>query len=74
METAMNPEDVVTPWVKSSYSNTGANCVELARRRDGAVAVRDSKDPDGGLLAFSPQRWAAFTRKVKQEAAAVAPA
>ncbi len=64
----MNPEDVITPWVKSSYSNTGANCVELARARDGAVAVRDSKDPDGGLLAFSPQRWAAFTRQVRKGA------
>lgn len=68
----MNPEDVVTPWVKSSFSNTGANCVELARGRNGSVAVRDSKDSDGALLAFSPERWAAFTCQVKQEAAAMA--
>ena len=29
------------------------------------VAVRDSKNPDGGLLAFSSQRWTAFTRRIK---------
>lgn len=62
----MDRDDVITPWVKSSYSDSGANCVEFARSHDGAVAVRDSKNPDGGLLAFSPQRWAAFTSRVTE--------
>jgi hypothetical protein len=34
-------------WRKSSYSGTGANCVELA-----ASAVRDSKNPDGPALSI----------------------
>ncbi|MGI5207189.1 DUF397 domain-containing protein [Spirillospora sp. CA-108201] len=42
-------------WRKASRSsNNGGNCVELARVGD-AVAVRDSKDPDGPKLLMTPQ-------------------
>ena len=27
----------------------------------GTIAVRDSKDPDGPALIFTPAEWAAFT-------------
>ncbi len=48
-------------WRTSSYSgSTGGNCVEVARNLPGVVAVRDSKDPDGGALALSPSAWRAF--------------
>ena len=37
-------------WRKSSYSDSyGSNCVELAGL-GAAIAVRDSKNPDGGFL------------------------
>lgn len=53
-------------WVKSSYSNgQGGNCVECAASPRGAVAVRDSKNPDGPRLAFAPAQWRAFTSQVK---------
>jgi Domain of unknown function (DUF397) len=53
-------------WRKSSYSGSnGGACVEVARNLPGAVAVRDSKDPDGPKLAFAPDEWAAFTAGVK---------
>lgn len=40
-------------WRKSSRStSTGGNCVELAGVA-GAVAVRDSKDPDGPVLLLT---------------------
>jgi hypothetical protein len=39
-------------WVKSSYSGTQANCVELAVTAS-SVLVRDSKDPAGGSLDTS---------------------
>jgi hypothetical protein len=64
----MNHDDVTTPWRKSSYSNTGANCVEVAQTRSGKVAVRDSKNPDGGALSFSPDEWQAFVTKVHNAA------
>jgi hypothetical protein len=48
-------------WRKSSRSGSGTNdnCVEVAFV-GAAVAVRDSKEPDGAKLAFSPQAWSAF--------------
>lgn len=53
-------------WRKSSYSNgNGGQCVEVARNLPGAVAVRDSKDPDGPKLTFEPAQWLAFTGRVK---------
>jgi hypothetical protein len=51
-------------WRKASYSTTG-NCVEVARNLPGLVAVRDSKDPDGSALIFTPGEWQAFTADVK---------
>ncbi len=48
-------------WRKSSYSgDTGGNCVEVARNLPGIVAVRDSKDQAGPVLAFTPTQWRAF--------------
>jgi hypothetical protein len=48
-------------WRKSSYSSSnGGNCVEVARNLPGIVAVRDSKDPQGPTLAFTPEDWRAF--------------
>jgi hypothetical protein len=48
-------------WVKSSYSNSFSNCVEVARAPDGSVFVRDSKDGGTGpVLRFTRQEWAAF--------------
>lgn len=53
-------------WRKSSYSGSnGGACVEVARNLPGVVAVRDSKDPDGPNLAFTPDEWLAFTAGVK---------
>ena len=48
-------------WRKSSFSSQSGNCVEVARNLPGLVAVRDSKDPDGPALLFSPESWAGFT-------------
>lgn len=61
----MDHDDATTPWRKSSYSNSGANCVEIARIRSGKIAVRDSKDPDGGMLSFGPDEWETFIAKIR---------
>ncbi|WP_406072123.1 DUF397 domain-containing protein [Micromonospora sp. NBC_01638] len=48
-------------WRKSTRSNgSGGNCVEVAANLPGLVAVRDSKDPTGPVLAFTPDVWRAF--------------
>ncbi|HEY2576854.1 MAG TPA: DUF397 domain-containing protein [Streptosporangiaceae bacterium] len=56
----------VAAWRKSSHSNTqGAECVEVGSTLAAAIAVRDSKDPSGPALAFTPAEWQAFTRHIK---------
>jgi hypothetical protein len=53
-------------WRKSTRSgSTGGNCVEVADNLPGVVYVRDSKDPDGPVLAFEPDAWRAFIEYVK---------
>ncbi|MFD8272948.1 DUF397 domain-containing protein [Streptomyces flaveolus] len=47
-------------WRKSSYSgDQGGECVEVAEL-PAAVAVRDSKDPTGPVLALAPTAYATF--------------
>jgi hypothetical protein len=53
-------------WRKSSYSGgNGGQCVEVAPDLPGLVAMRDSKDRSGPVLAFSPDEWQAFTAGVR---------
>jgi Domain of unknown function (DUF397) len=52
-------------WRKSSYSTDQGNCVEVARSLLGVVAVRDSKNPDGPKLTFTPASWQSFTASLK---------
>ncbi len=52
-------------WHKSRYSQSGGNCVEVARLEDGSCAVRDSKHPHGPALVFTPAEWQAFTAGVR---------
>jgi hypothetical protein len=55
------PDSVV--WWKSSVSNSGG-CVEVARL--GALTlVRDSKNPAGPQLTFTPREWNAFLAGVR---------
>ncbi len=48
---------------KSSFSGPQPDqqeCVEVALNRKGTVAIRDSKDPEGPVLLFTPAAWSAF--------------
>ncbi|MFG3229296.1 DUF397 domain-containing protein [Kitasatospora sp. NPDC048194] len=55
-------------WFKSSYcDNKQFACVEV-RREPGAVAVRDSKDPDGPVLTFPGESWALFISMLRSDA------
>lgn len=54
-------------WVKSSYSANTGNCVEVAHNIPGTVAVRDSKNPDGAVLRFTPDEWARLIESVKSD-------
>jgi len=53
-------------WRKSSYSGgNGGNCVEVAANLPGIIAVRDSKDPEGPALRFTPEQWHAFIAEAR---------
>ncbi|MEU4835448.1 DUF397 domain-containing protein [Streptosporangium sp. NPDC023615] len=67
-------------WRKSSLSgNNGGNCVEVAELRGTTggpahkaghpdlIAIRDSKDPEGPKLFFTPAEWDAFVNGVKAD-------
>jgi len=60
------------PWRKSSYSGgNGGTCVEVAvvpgskEGSDYVITMRDSKDPEGPVLTFTPDEWKAFTLGVQ---------
>ncbi|WP_438491865.1 DUF397 domain-containing protein [Streptomyces asiaticus] len=55
-------------WRKSSYSGGANDCVEIADLTDtayAAVAIRDSKNPRGGILIVSPAAFASFVRGLR---------
>jgi hypothetical protein len=55
-------------WFKSSYSDTGGACVEVAANLAalrGIVPVRDSKDAAGPVLDVSVPAFVAFVGGVK---------
>ena len=57
-------------WRKSTRSGgNGGDCVEVANNLPGVVLVRDTKNRDGGTLAFTPTSWANFVNLTKQTAA-----
>ena len=53
-------------WRTSSHSGANGDCVEVARPAAGLIAVRDSKDPGGPRLAFTPGQWRTFAAALKK--------
>jgi hypothetical protein len=66
MAKLVSPDEVVgARWFKSSRSNNGQGCVEVAFNLDG-VYVRDTKDRgDGPILHFTDKQWRAFAAGMK---------
>jgi hypothetical protein len=52
-------------WMKSSYSGGNGACVEVKAPTGAELAVRDSKDIEGPVLAFPADAWNAFVASVK---------
>lgn len=52
-------------WHKSSFSGSGADCVEVAVNLPGFIAVRDSKNADGPGLIFALGEWVRFMSQLK---------
>jgi hypothetical protein len=54
-------------WRKSLHSMGNGACIEVASR-EGHVAVRDSKDPDGAMLLYSAAEWRSFLARANGSA------
>jgi len=52
-------------WRKSGRSSAQGNCVEVARLPGAAVAVRNSRDPEGPALIFTGAEVRAFLQGAK---------
>ncbi|MGW2211083.1 DUF397 domain-containing protein [Streptomyces sp. NPDC001781] len=55
-------------WFKSSHSNNGGNCVEVATNllpSHGTVPVRDSKHDAGSVLQLRADAFASFVTGIK---------
>ncbi|WP_024935221.1 DUF397 domain-containing protein [Actinomadura welshii] len=53
-------------WRKSTYSEgSEGQCVEAAPMSGHGVALRDSKDTDGPMLAMTPSAWASLLADFK---------
>ncbi|WP_234995803.1 DUF397 domain-containing protein [Streptoalloteichus hindustanus] len=62
-----NCVEVGYTWRKSSRSGSQENCVEVAPNVHGYVAVRDSKNPEGPALSFSPGVFGAFVAAMRRD-------
>jgi hypothetical protein len=47
-------------WRKSRHSNPSGNCVEIAELPDGAIAIRNSRFPDGPALIWTRTDFTEF--------------
>jgi hypothetical protein len=54
-------------WRTSSYSGgNGGECVQVGDTPSaGRILVRDSKDPDGPILALTSAEWCRFMDHIK---------
>ncbi|WP_330228514.1 DUF397 domain-containing protein [Nocardia sp. NBC_00508] len=62
----MNVDLSTAKWFKSTRSAGGSECVEIAFLDGGMVGVRDSKNPTGPALVFTPTEWDAFATGVAE--------
>lgn len=66
-----NGNCVEVAWRKSSRSGNGtnSNCVEVAITAPG-IAMRDSKNPNGGQLTLPTSGWRAFLTRTTSSTSA----
>ncbi len=61
MNTKRDIDTTGATWLRAGADD---GSVEVAMLPEGYVALRDSKNPDGPVLIFTPSEWTAFTAGV----------
>jgi hypothetical protein len=51
-------------WLKAQSSTPNGQCLEIAST-PGKIVIRDSKDPDGPILVYTPGEFIAFLEGAK---------
>jgi hypothetical protein len=51
-------------WLKARASSHNGQCVEIASA-PGKIAIRDSKDPAGPILVYTPTDFTAFLARTR---------
>ncbi|MET7511404.1 DUF397 domain-containing protein [Streptomyces albidoflavus] len=59
-----NASKLPVTWWKSTYSDSGAQCVECGILSPTTIAVRDSKDAHGPALLFSADALSTFVKGI----------
>ena len=57
-------EEIVKDWFVSTATAAGNTCVQARVHADGSVDIRNSKRPEGEMLTFDREEWAAFVEGV----------
>jgi hypothetical protein len=60
------PDRPAPRWRKSSYSADQKECVEVLLDED-EVAVRDTKDREGGEFHVAPAAWRGLLAKIREQ-------
>lgn len=64
--TTRRPDLTGVTYRKSTYSGGHNNCVEAGHVL-GAIAVRDSKNPQAGTHVFTSDSWQAFLHAIRTD-------
>ncbi|MGW1376584.1 DUF397 domain-containing protein [Streptomyces sp. NPDC002446] len=59
--------EVAVNWRSSSYSNAGGECIEVSDDIPGLVPIRDSKNPEGGVLILPAAAWGSFIAAIRTD-------
>jgi Domain of unknown function (DUF397) len=60
----VNPTDDELCWRKATFSAGDGACVQIASAQE-YVAIRDSKNPESGMLRCSPEQFRSMLDAVK---------
>jgi hypothetical protein len=55
-----NESDIAQLAWKKAAASGATGCIEVARLATGGVAIRDSKNSSGAVLAFTLHEWESF--------------